>query len=357
MNRPKPSAYIHAKKVFMVPIEWTPIREVDILNRDFNQTMSLEKTIELYSTVGHRNADFLFHWISSVYDYFYLPSINLDYKDALILDKTKLTIFDVLVDDLADNAEIRDKKILEKAVKIPWNGIKTYKNNYLDVTRKIWLDCIDSIRHYPRFKEFEDLFYFDLDKTLYSMKYSYLANQMGINNQLEDEMYIPHGCMAILHADMDLMCSPDFDKDELKKLRPILHWVENVVHIGNVMNTYAREVEEADFSSPMISLALNKGLIDKRTVVNDPKYAIAKLEHLIPYFKEKVEDNFQKIEYNADTIKSIDMNDYSQKLRRVWEEFLERKQYWKTTMVKEEKALKPNILQRMVAPTIQWIRI
>jgi hypothetical protein len=319
--------------------------------------MSLEKAIELYNSVGHRNADFLFHWINSVYDFFYLPSVDMDYKDALILDKTKLTIFDVLIDDLADNSKIRDKELLEKAIEIPWNGTKAYKNNYLNVTKKIWLDCIDSIRHYPRFKEFEDLFYFDLDKTMYSMRYSFLANQMGINNLLEDEMYIPHGCMAILHADMDLMCSPDFDKEELSKLRPILHWVEDIVHIGNLMNTYAREVEEVDFSSPMLSLALSKGLIDKQTVVDDPECTIAKLEYLIPYFKEKVEDNFEKIKYHADTIESIDINDYSQKLRRVWEEFLERKQYWKTTMVEEEKPLQPVILQSVVAPTMQWVRM
>jgi hypothetical protein len=319
--------------------------------------MSLDKTIKLYSTVGHRNADFLFKWINSVYDYFYLPSLDQNYKKTIMLDKTKLTIFDVLVDDLADNADTRDKEILEQAIKIPWNGTKAYNNNYLEVTKKIWQDCIESIKHYPRFKEFEDIFYFDLDKTMHSMKYSYLANQMDINNLLEDEMYIPHGCMVILHADMDLMCSPDFDKKELKKVRPIFHWVEDIVHIGNLMNTYAKEIEEADFSSPIISLAINKGIIDKQMVVNDPKYAIAKLEYLVPYFKEKVEDNFQKIEFYAESVESIDMKEFSKRLRRVWNEFLDREQYWKTTMVKEEKTEKPNILQRSISPTMKWTRI
>jgi len=48
---------------------------------------SLEEAIELYKTVGYRNVDFLFHWISDIYDFFYLPLIDLDYKDVLVSDK------------------------------------------------------------------------------------------------------------------------------------------------------------------------------------------------------------------------------------------------------------------------------
>jgi len=329
------------------------------MDREFNQPASLEDAISLYSTVGNRNADFLFNWISDVYDYFYLPSIDSQYKSVLKLDKTKLTIFDVLVDDLADNCKIRNKELLEKAIKIPWNGTRPYKNRYLDVTRVMWQECIDSIRRYPRFKEFEDLFYFDLEKTLASMKYSFLANCTGFNNELEDGIYIQHGVMAILHADMDLMCSPNFDKEELKKLRPILHYVQNIVHIGNLMNTYAREVEEVDFSSPMLSLAISEGLIDKQTVVNDPEYTIEKLGYLIPYFKGKVENDFQKIEEYANTIESIDMINYYNKLRRVWEEFVARKKYWKNDKIeeKEEKIIQPITTQISNNNALKWARM
>jgi len=47
---------------------------------------NLEEAIELYKTVGYRNVDFLFHWISDIYDFFYLPLIDLDYKDVVFLD-------------------------------------------------------------------------------------------------------------------------------------------------------------------------------------------------------------------------------------------------------------------------------
>jgi hypothetical protein len=51
---------------------------------------SLEEAIELYKTVGYRNVDFLSHWISDIYDFSYLPLIDLDYKDVLVSDKIML---------------------------------------------------------------------------------------------------------------------------------------------------------------------------------------------------------------------------------------------------------------------------
>ena len=317
---------------------------------------TLSETIKLYEEVGNRNGDFLFNWIKNIYDFFYLPSIDLNFKEVLALDKTKLTIFDVLVDDLADNCKLRNRELLEKAIRIPWNGTKTYNNKYLDITQQIWVDCIKSIRQYPKYNEFKDIFYFDLDKTLSSMKYSFLINQAGFDNIVEDEIYIQHGVMAILHADLDLMCSPGFNYEELKKLRPILHWVQNIVHIGNLMNTFAREVEEADFSSPILSFAFRERIIDKQMILDKPEQALNKLKQLVPYFKEKAEDNFQKIKFCADAIESIDIHDYYRKLRKVWNEFLERKQYWKPTLVVEEK--RPVIISKpLIALSIPWVRM
>ena len=327
-----------------------------MLNNNTVQGLSLDAAINMYQSVGNRNADFLFNWINDIYDFFYLPSIDYHYKDSLKLDKTKLTIFDVLVDDLADNCKIRNRELLEKAVNIPWNGVKPYKNQYLDVTRRIWRDCIASIQKYPRYKEFEELFFFDLNQTLSSMKYSYLANCTGFNNVLEDEMYIQHGVMVLLHADMDLMCSPTFDKEDLGKIRPILHHVQSIIHIGNLMNTYAREIEEADFSSPMISLALHEGLVDKQTIVKDPKIAVEKIGCLVPLFVDKVENKFQEIQTYMTSLESMDLDHYLEKLRRVWNEFLNREQYWKGGSY-SNKDKKINVTHMNINQQMRWARI
>jgi len=314
---------------------------------------NLEESIELYKTVGLRNAGFLFPWLYNVYNQTYLPSIDEEYKEALSLDKTKLTIFDVLIDDLADNAKIRNRRLLEEAIRIPWNGMKKFNNTYLQVTKKIWMDCINSIKQYPRYDEFRDIFYFDMDQVMNSMRYAYLVNTADFSSISEDEMYLNHGVMVILHCDMDLMCSPNFNLEELRDLRPILYWVQDVAHIGNMFNTYPKEIQEADFSSPIISMGIREGLIDKSILVNNPEHARACLKPLIARFEERMQNDFDSIKSHADTIKSIDIYDFYNRLKTVWNAFLEREEYWdKDYVTVQHKTVKaPNY------SIIKWIRI
>lgn len=315
---------------------------------------SLEDAIHLYKSVAPRNADFLFPWLYSVYDKTYLPSIDNDFKDILSLDKTKLTIFDVLVDDLADNSKLRNRRLLEQAIRIPWNGKKSFENQYLNVIKKIWVDCADSIKQYPRYGEFEDIFYFDLDQVMNSMRYSYLVNTADFSSYMEDEMYLNHGVMVILHCDMDLMCSPDFDFGDLRKLRPILHWVQDVAHLGNLLNTYPKEIQEADFSSPIISLGLREGLIKKSTIINDPELAKANLQPLVSLFEERMKDNLEKIKNNAVLIKSINILDFYNRSKEVWEAFLNREQYWNSIGEYKEKGF---ISKKIIKNDLRWVRM
>ena len=298
------------------------------MTKNCNATLSLDEAIELYSTVGSRNANFLFNWLHQIYDKTYLPSINKEYKEQLALIKTKLCIFDVLVDDLADNAKLRNKRLLYEAVQIPNNSTKKYRNKYLEVTRLIWEDCINSIKKLPRYDEFKDIFFFNLEQVMSSMKYSYLINTSDFSNNVEDEKYLNHGVMVILHCDIDLMCSPDFEYEELRKLRPILHSVQDVAHLGNMMNTFPKEIKEADFSSPIISMAIRDGVVEKNTVINDPEYALACMQPLISKFEDRMKINLQNIQTRANDIETIDISDFYQRLMNVWNGFLEREQYW-----------------------------
>ena len=290
---------------------------------------SFQEVIDLYKSVGTRNADFLFNWLYSIYDKIFLPSIDPDWKETLTLDKAKLTIIDVLIDDLADDVKIRNKRLLEEASEIPWHGPKNYNNDYLQVISEMWFDCINSIRRYPRFRDFEDFFYFDLHQVMNSFRYSLLVNTSSFSNYPEDKIYLAHGVMVVLHCDMDLMCSPCFNFKEMEKLRPVLILAQDVAHIGNMLNTYPKEIEELDFSSPIISLGLRKGLINKNMIIKSPDNAVSKLRELVPYFEKRMQNNLNRIKTNAGVIESIDIHDFYKKLKDVWDEFLKRQQYWK----------------------------
>jgi len=318
--------------------------------------INLNQSIELYKSVGPRNADFLFPWLYKIYNKTYLTSILPDYVNQLALDKTKLTIFDVLVDDLADNSKIRNKRLLKEAIKIPMGNSNKYNEAYLNVTKTIWDDCIRSIKQYPRYDEFKDIFFFDLDQVMNSMRYSFLINTSNFSNYQEDKMYLNHGVMVILHCDMDLMCSPSFKYEELGKLRPILHYVQDIAHIGNMLNTYHKEIHEADFSSPIISMAIREGLIDKNKVIQDPDYAYKRLEPLVLRFQERMENNLNKIKFLSNNINSININDFYERLKEVWNDFLNREKYWANTQNLHKKNKTLTINNRKTITT-HWVRI
>lgn len=317
-----------------------PIMHPEKTDSNFNN--SLEDTIKLYKSIGDRNADFLFHWIYNIYDNIYLPSIDPAYKEKLTLVKTKLGIFDVLVDDLADNVKLRDRQLLEDCMKIPWDNSQTNDDNkYLKVSKMIWDDCIYSIQEFERYNEFKDIFYFDMHQFMNCNRYSFLVNTQNTSNFTEDKVYLHHGVMVLTHCDLDLMCSPDFNYEELEKLRPILFWVQDFIHIGNMLSTYPREVEELDLSSPIISLALRKDLVKKNTLVDDPEYSLECLRPLVPVFEKRMRDDLNIISKHLKEIYTIDMEDFYKRLKNVGNEFITRKHYWKNYKIgKNEEAIK-----------------
>lgn len=287
--------------------------------------MNLKEAISLYKKVGARKGvDFLFNWLYNVYQNVYLPSIDMRYKDILANDKTKLTIFDVLIDDLADNYATRDETLLEEFAQIPFRNVEKYENDYLEIGRKIWNDCITSIRSYPRYKELKNLFFFDLIQVINGMRYSFLVNTLDIENDIENEIYLHHGCMVILHCDMDLMCSRDFDLKELKKIRVIFYLAQKVASIGNMLNTYPREIIEKDLSSPILSLAVRKGLIEKSLDNID----IQKLKELEYIFINRAKEYIIKIKDMEKEINSINIEGFSDKLEWLLQAFINRKRYW-----------------------------
>jgi len=101
---------------------------------------SLEEAIELYKTVGYRNVDFLFRWISDIYDFFYLPSIDLDYRDMLVSDKIMVVDDDKSITDAVATAPQVDRECLQKlddSMDVVFLDIKMPEMDGLEVLREI----------------------------------------------------------------------------------------------------------------------------------------------------------------------------------------------------------------------------
>ena len=290
------------------------------LSLDSADRLDLGAVIDLYKSVGRRNIDY-FTWIHEVYSWITLPSVSFDLRKDLNDDKTKMTVFDILVDDLADNYATRSYSLLEKLAGIPWEAKPHPDENdaYLSAARRIWEDSLSSISRYPRFKEFERIFYFDVRQVLQSMIYSYLGNTDGIENPVETGFYSSYGCLVEVALDMDLMCSPSFDMKELGPMRSVACLAQKVAHVGNLLTTYPNELMERDVSSPIISLALRKGLI-RREELGD-KAALPKVSKLEWVFKNKAYCYIRKVAEYEKGIRSINIKGFSDYLLELVDRF------------------------------------
>jgi len=281
--------------------------------------MKLEEVVSLYGSVGHRDADYL-GWLHDIYSFVCLPCVSPEKKELLGEDKTKLAIFDILLDDLADNYTTRSRFLLEEFIQIPWrNGAGMGEHEYVATGRRIWEDYVESVRRYPRFKEFERMFYFDLRQVLASMDYSSLINTIGLDNSLEMNLHSPYGCAVILALDMDLMCSPGFDVKDLGVMRGIAYLAQRVAHIANMLGTYPREALERDLSCPIISLAIRKGVIREDELGH--KAVLRKLAGLEWVFRKRAESSIQKMAAYEKKIRSVDILGFSGRLAKLVEKW------------------------------------
>jgi hypothetical protein len=279
--------------------------------------MRLDEVISLYKSVGHRGIDYL-NWLHDMFSSVCLPCVSPRYGEVLGEDKTKLAIFIMLLDDLADNYTTRSRPLLDEFLQIPWRE-GTTGHEYLVVGRRIWEEFLGSVKQYPRFKEFERMFYFDLRQVLASADYSSLINTMGLDNGLEMSIHSPYGCAGMLCVDMDLMSTPEFDVKDLGTMRGISLLAQRVAHIANVLGTYPREALERDLSCPMISLAVRKGVIREDELGH--KEVMRKLVGLEWVFRKRAEYYVQRILASEKHIHSVDIRGFSGRLARLVEKW------------------------------------
>jgi len=292
----------------------------------------LEKIIRLCASLSPlRDIPFLTTWFFKIFkNYAYLPCIDNKYITRLALDKTKLAIFITLADDLAGNFTLRNERLLNLVTKIPkeYSSIRI-KSRYLRALRRIWTEIIDSIKEYPRYNEFRKIFLFDVEQTLLSIKFEYLINTIEqLGNSFELKIYIPFEAIGVACCDIDLMCSPSFDKNELGRVRPIFYLAQYVCHIGNVINTFPKELLERDYSCPLILLGLEKRAITKKLIEKKPKVAEEKLRVFIPHLDRKARICLKKMRRLSKNVKSIDVEKFVDNVEKVYEEFLKKPKYW-----------------------------
>ena len=106
---------------------------------------------------------------------------------------------------------------------------------------------------------------------------------------------------------------------ELGSMRTVACLAQKIAHVGNMLTTYPSEVVERDVSSPIISLALRKGII-REDELGD-KAAVPKVGKLEWVFKNKAYSYIKKVAEYEKEIRSINIRGFSNYLVELIERF------------------------------------
>lgn len=251
-----------------------------------------------------------------------LSTVDKKYVDSTTDIKIVFSILCGVLDDVADVH--KDKELLTKMSEIIINGPNTneqVKNEKIALIIKMWNYLTNELNKLPRYEEFKDIFDYDLKQFLNAFEYSCLVNENpDILNLKERENYDCHNMMVFLFNGIDLMASPEFDKEDLSHLRTAFWHAQKMARIGNWLSTWKRELKQNDIGSGVFTYAISKKILDiddiRKFTENE---IIKKIEDSDTYehFFGTWTENYQKLKSLKNEIKSVDMDVYITGLENV----------------------------------------
>lgn len=220
----------------------------------------------------------LFKWLYDSYKHLYLSCVSPSDVYRLADLKACLAMVDTAIDDTCDNASLIEENggdqfsyemlsMLYNADKVA-SGVYTLQPNlgsniYAKTTLDIFSDLLGNhVISLPRYHDFRGEFFLAIRNVGGSMEFSYLVNR----NKVAYPYYLvvqnkgPSTMVAVLSI-LDLMASENFDISELGKAIALFKMADVAAMLNNAVNTWKKEIIERDYSSPVISLALEKKLV------------------------------------------------------------------------------------------------
>ncbi len=239
-------------------------REVERL-RGGQLTETLAEWVAEYEAVGSRPG-YLWNWCHRAVEITTLSSVPDDQREHACDTKTLGVMWDVLLDDLADRPE-SNRRLLESLLSMPeqgvapaWDAFTPEERAYGEFAIRVWKAIVSRVQEYPRCSEFNRLLRFDYLQLNNVMRYSQLINDYPeLLNLVEHDLYTPHNMHIMICSTMDLMASPDFDRQELGTLRELIWHAQWMGRIGNLVTTWERELAEGDFTSGVYARAVSLG--------------------------------------------------------------------------------------------------
>lgn len=226
---------------------------------------------ELFGSLGRRG-DYLWEWVVKAAQVTSLKRVEeSDDEDLSNEIKRWGVLWDVIVDDVADEMDIERAESLLPFL-ISWNRDKTLGGSIEDRYVQYSYFVMDSV-----FKSLEELPGYETHKADLRAHYELLFNTMSFSldlrrgsSKIDFKKYqerLSHNMHMMINGIIDLM-KLDYptkisDSADLKKL---LWNGQRMGRIGNAATTFARELPVGDFSSDVVPLSVDLGVISMEQV-------------------------------------------------------------------------------------------
>jgi transketolase C-terminal domain/subunit len=285
----------------------------------------IEHWVGEYAKVGLRDV-YLWQWCLHGLGLTTLSCVAPRLRQDLCETKLLAVMYGVMLDDVADQGGADDflnelTKIIAGDPDRDFSRFASGQQRYARFTVDLWDTFESRLKASPYFGEYEELLVYDHRQILNTFAYSWMVNQHpALLNVQEHDMYMPHNMQMMSFATMDLMCSADFDRNELGKLREAIWHAQSMGRIGNLVSTWQREIADRDFTSGVFARALRQGDLTPDDLKNARPEAIERAiregGHEL-YFLQKWEAHRQCIEALASHIRSVDVGQLLVALKRL----------------------------------------
>jgi len=288
---------------------------------------NLRATIKQYKRVGQRNVA-LFEWLyKNLYNKMVLSSVDAVWRPRLQELKAQSAAFITLVDDIADNEQQRDMQLLKKLTQIPFADNDEYTDSYYKVCRRMWQNIFDIVQSFPLYGDLKDFLEFDLKQVMNAELHSLLINSYFTGASIiENDTYGHHGTLVMVHGTWDLMCSSNVDLAELGDIREGVYYASCAARLCNMINTYPRELEEGDFSSPIILHCRKIHNLSATQLLEKSGREFLKKSEI--YFEIRFRKYIADIRDLSGRVQSVDMEHLANVFDSIYEDYRVREPYW-----------------------------
>ena len=236
------------------------------MNSNTKKFLSIESVIDYYQSVLPNRPRVLFSkFLAQGYEDTALSNISSEHAGHALRAKMLLGMLITLLDDLADNPEFFNPKLLKilyhigsKIRALPMDSLSAHEIKTIELTEFLINEIKNSLYTLPHWNILQNIFLFDIWQIYLSNRFAELMTESPwVRNIAEAKFYGPYNMGMVAAGMIDLMATPGIVLSELGKCREIFLLGQRLGRIGNLIATFARENQENDHTNEIAILLEN----------------------------------------------------------------------------------------------------